>query len=86
RVTHEQPPLLPWVHEAGAPGIGERLARFLQTTAERVVGHVAAFYLPYADEAIGLYPGIRIVCLKRPREEIVAAFWRFFDTRSARVS
>ncbi len=44
-VTHDEPPLLPWVVEPGAPGI-------------------------------------RIVCLKRPREEVVAAFCRTLDEAS----
>ena len=68
RVTHEEPPLLPWVKEPNAPGIRERLERILQTRRERWVGDVASFYLPYVEEAIRFDDGIRIVCLKRPCE------------------
>ena len=42
-------------------------------------GDVALFYLPYVKEAIGFDPTIRIVCLKRPREEVVTAFCRTLD-------
>lgn len=79
RVTHEQPPLLPWVREPSAPGIRERLQRMLDTTKERFIGDVASFYLPYVEEAIAFDPEIRIICLKRPCEEVVAGFCRFLD-------
>ncbi|NUQ65215.1 MAG: class I SAM-dependent methyltransferase, partial [Pirellulales bacterium] len=51
----------------------------LETRSERFVGDVASFYLPYVEEAIRAEPGIRIVCLKRPREEVVEGFCRFLD-------
>jgi hypothetical protein len=82
RVTHEQPPLLPWVREPGAPGIRERLERIGDTRRERFVGDVASFYLPYVEEAIEFDPEIRIVCLKRPRDEVVAGFCRHLDRSS----
>jgi hypothetical protein len=83
RVSHEQPPLLPWNRRPGAPGIRERLQRLLATHKTRLVGDVASFYLPYAEEAIAFDPHIRIVCLRRPREEVVASFCRVLD-QSAR--
>ncbi len=52
RVSHEQPPLLPWAVEPDGPGIRERLQRILDTRTERFVGDVATFYLPYLEEAI----------------------------------
>jgi hypothetical protein len=79
KVTHEQPPLLPWVCKPGAPGIRERLERLRATNRARRIGDVASFYLPYVEEAIAFDPTIRLVCLKRPREEIVAGFCRFLD-------
>ena len=84
RVTLEQPPLLPWVVEPGAPAIRERLERILRTRTERFVGDVATFYLPYVDQAVRFDPELRIICLKRPREEIVEAFCGFLD-QSAKV-
>jgi hypothetical protein len=83
RVSHEQPPLLPWNRRPGAPGIRERLQRLLATHKTRLVGDVASFYLPYAEEAIAFDPHIRIVCLRRPRDEVVASFCRVLD-QSAR--
>jgi hypothetical protein len=79
RVTHEQLPWLPWERQPGAPGIRERLQRMLAAAAERRVGDVASFYLPYAEDAIQHDPGIRIICLKRPREEVVRGFCRYLD-------
>jgi len=58
--------------DGGSPGIRERLRRMLATRTEQRVGDVASFYLPYVEEAIEVAPDIRIVCLQRPREEVVA--------------
>lgn len=74
RVTFQQPPFLPWARVEGTPGIRERLTRFLATTRERFVGDVASFYLPYVEQAVAFEPMIRMVCLKRPEDEIVAGF------------
>ena len=79
RVSHEQPPLLPWNRRSGVPGIRERLQRLLATQQARLVGDVASFYLPYAEEAIAFDPHIRLVCLRRPRDEVVDSFCRFLD-------
>jgi hypothetical protein len=82
RVTHEELPWLPWEKRSGAPGIRERLARILATRTQPTVGDVASFYLPYIEEAIADQPGIRIVCLQRPREEVVAGFRRDLASQS----
>lgn len=74
RVTLQHPPFLPWDRPQGAPGVRERLTRILETTRERFVGDIASFYLPYAEEALAFAPSVKMVCLKRPREEIVAGF------------
>ena len=79
RVTHEQPALLPWNRRPGVPGIRERLQRLLATSKAGLVGDVASFYLPYADEAIEFDRQVRIVCLRRPRDEVVASFCTFLD-------
>ena len=82
RVTHAQPPLLPWKKQPHAPGICERLQRMAASGQEERIGDVASFYLPYVEEAIEAVPDIRIICLYRPREEIVAAFCRELDRSS----
>ena len=50
---------------------------------EGVLGDAASFYLPYLEEALAADPDLRIVALKRPREEVVASFGRFLDEYNA---
>ena len=79
RVSQEEPPLLPWKRWPKFFPLAERLARFDRGRKAAVIGDTAAFYAPYLDEAVAADPAIRIVCLKRPREEVVASFGRFLD-------
>jgi len=78
-VTHQQPPLLSWTPDTSTGGIAERLRRILDAREAPLIGDVAAFYLPYVEEAIRLEPQIRILCLKRPRQEVVEGFCRYLD-------
>lgn len=78
-VTHQEPPLLPWAPDPRTSGIEGRFQRMFQRRAEPIIGDVASFYLPYVEEAIRLEPGIRLICLKRPREEVVEGFCRMLD-------
>src|SRR5262245_37962795 len=82
RVTYEELPLLPWARRPGVPGIRERLRRMLTTRSEPNIGDVASFYLPYVEEAIATEPGIRLVCLQRPRDEVVEGFCRDFESQA----
>ncbi len=75
----EEPPLLPWKRAAGDQVIRERFARFRRKRQAKVLVDAASFYLPYLADAIAVEPDIRIVGLKRPREEVVASFERFLD-------
>jgi hypothetical protein len=79
RVTLEQSPLLPWERCSDSAGIKERLARWKSAFQEQLVGDVATFYLPYVEQAIERDPGIRIVCLKRSRDEVISAFSQFLN-------
>jgi len=79
QVTHAEPPLLPWRADR-KERIAARLKRLRQRAADGIVGNVASFYLPYAEEAISAGPDLRIICLRRPREEVVASFCRWLDT------
>ncbi|MBW3600963.1 MAG: hypothetical protein KY475_27320, partial [Planctomycetes bacterium] len=79
RVTHEEPPLLPWRRREGQAAITARLARWRRERRERLIGDVASFYLPYVEEALEAEPELRVVCLRRPREEVVASFCRWLD-------
>jgi hypothetical protein len=78
-ISHEDPPLLHWRREPGRDVILERFARWRRTRQAAIVGDVASFYLPYVEDAIALEPAIRIVCLKRPREEVVRSFCQWLD-------
>lgn len=79
RITLEQRPLLPWNQPAGQPGIRERMERWAAKHEEQILGDVATFYLPYVEQAIAFDPDVRIVCLQRPCDEIVAAYCRQID-------
>jgi len=72
------PAPLPFAGE-GSFVLRSRFARFRQHGKKRLLGDVASFYLPYIEEAIALEPDIRIVCLRRPREEVIAAFCQWTD-------
>ncbi len=56
RVSHQQPPLLPWMPDISGLGVRQRLQRLLDAGKERFVGDVASFYLPYIEEAIRFDP------------------------------
>lgn len=77
--SHVEQPLLPWNHDNRRRVIEERFARFRLHGKARLLGDVASSYLPYVEDAIAAEPDIRIVCLKRPREEVVASFCRSLD-------
>jgi hypothetical protein len=77
--SHDEPPLLPWKNSEGRRLIPERFARFRKHAKARLLGDVAHFYLPYLEDAIAAEPDIRIVCLRRPKEEVVASFCQRLD-------
>ena len=47
--------------------------------AERLVGDVASFYLPYAGEILASRANVKIVCLKRDRNQTIASFIRWLN-------
>jgi hypothetical protein len=77
--SYDEPPLLPWDHDDGPQILRARFARFRQHGTARLLGDAAHFYLPYIEDAIAAEPDIRIVCLKRPREEVVASLCEWLD-------
>jgi hypothetical protein len=77
-VTHERRPLLPWSSTSQATLVAERVAS-LRRNASNLVGDVASFYLPYAEEFIRQVPDIRIVVLKRDCDEVVKSFCDWSD-------
>lgn len=78
-VTHEESPLLPWVRRPEFPGVPERISRWKSQRAGSLIGDCAPFYLPYTEEALAAEPDLRIVCLERPAEEVIAAYCRQLD-------
>jgi sulfotransferase family protein len=79
RITHEEPPRLPW-NVKDRDAICRRLDRMQQTRQGEVIGDVASYFLPYAERAIEYSPSIRLVCLKRPRDEVVQSFMSWLDS------
>jgi hypothetical protein len=79
-VTHQEPPFLSWIPDRRTGGMDERLKRILANRREPIVGDVASFYLPYVEDIFRLEPNVRIICLKRPREEVVEEFCRSLDS------
>ncbi len=75
----EEVPLLPWKRAPGDRVIRERLARLRSRWQTEVIVDAASFYLPYLADALALEPDIRIVGLKRPRQEVIASFEHFLD-------
>ena len=61
-VTHEQPPLFPWIPRSDQ-SIVARLERFERRNSGGFTGDVASFYLPYVDQIVSARPDVRIVCL-----------------------
>ncbi len=79
QVSHQEPPRLPWRRPTGDRVIRQRFARFRQNRAAPVLGDVASFYLPYVEDIIAAEPEVRIVCLKRPRADVIAGFCQWLD-------
>lgn len=83
KATLEEPPVLPWKRDPGERVMRERFRRFRNQRDGEFLADAAAFYLPYLEDAIAVEPEIRIIGLKRPREEVVGSFNRFLDEYNA---
>lgn len=81
-VTHEDWPLLPWSAERGEETILTRLSRYRRTRPAKLVGDVASFYLPYLEAALRRMPQLKVVCLQRPRADVVRSFCEWLDRTS----
>jgi hypothetical protein len=78
--THEELPILHWKQLPGRPGIAERIRRIRRSRSARFIGDVALFYLPYVEEIIALEPDVRLICLERPRDQVVSSFCKILDS------
>jgi hypothetical protein len=84
KVSLEEPPLLAWQRPPHGDRImPERFARWRRHCGPGVLGDAASFYLPYLDDALAAEADVRIIGLRRPREELVASFGRFLDQYNA---
>jgi hypothetical protein len=60
--------------------MAQRLTHLEHDRKGQIVGDVASFYLPYVESVIEQVPDVRIVCLQRPREEVIASFCLWLDS------
>jgi hypothetical protein len=79
RITHEDRPLLAWDADQKSERLRARFARWRQRRSEPIVGDDASLYLPYLDEALSAEPDLRVICLQRPRDEVIDSFGRWLD-------
>lgn len=77
-VLHESPPPLPWDRNLAETSLLERFNHIAELCGphERI-GDVASYYLPYVEEIIGVWPDVRVICIKRDRECTVESFVRW---------
>ena len=81
-VTHEITPVLSWKDPQAKGRIAERLTalRFNGRNHE-ISGDIAHYYLNYVNAALELDPKLRVICLKRPREEVIESYYRWVTER-----
>ena len=82
QVSHQEPPLMPWERMLGRPSIREKIERWRRSRDGLCIGDISSSYLPYVADAIECEPDVRIVCLKRPKEEVVRSFCGWLDRSS----
>ncbi len=83
RVTHERQPYLPWKCESPRDLIAARLnALRADNAGSAIAGDVAFYYLNYLPDALELDDRLRVVCLRRPKHEVVASYRRWISCRS----
>lgn len=69
--THEKRPLLPW--KVDKVLLQERIKYFNNNYN---VGDVAFFYLPYLEDLLDNVDSLKVICLKRDREETIASYMK----------
>jgi len=80
--SYEEVPWLPWERREDARQVlAARFARFRHNCkkGKGLLGDCASFYLPYLEDVIALEPRVRVACLRRPCEEVVASFCGWLD-------
>lgn len=69
--THERRPLLPWMFQTER--FQERVRWFSNATTS-LIGDVAYYYLPYLERFMRIFPGMKIICLERDRQEVIDSY------------
>mgnify|MGYP004002157313 FL=1 len=72
-IRHESKPLLTWIFDKKA--INYKLRKLLGRK-EKYVGDVNSCYLPYVDYICKNHPSVRIIVLKRSKNEVIKSFLR----------
>ncbi len=76
-LSFNQSPLMPWARRPERNMLAERLARIRSTATASIIGDCSSSYLPYCREILETEPDIKLICLTRPRDEIVANFIQY---------
>ena len=92
QMTCEEKPLLPWKMSTGKLvgceeipiQLQDRFQRWSQTRHAHFYGDVSSSYLSYVEEAIQLIPDIRLICLQRPKQDIISGFCNWCDRQFRR--
>src|SRR3989344_5979412 len=70
-VEHESKPILPW--EFSKNKIDNKLKSLKNCNAE-TVGDIAMYYLPYIKYILSNYKNVKVIALKRDKNEVVRSF------------
>lgn len=73
RVTHEMKPVLPW--QVDQSKLANRVLRW-RGTGVPIVGDVASWNLNYIEPLMRHFPALRVICLERPKAEVVESWER----------
>lgn len=78
-VTHEEWPLLAWDEPQPEKRILARLERWESERDSPIMGDAASFYLPYVEAALESGSDVRVIGLRRDRDEVIASFSKWLD-------
>jgi tetratricopeptide (TPR) repeat protein len=73
KISHERPPRLPWAPSRERLNVHLRcFEQMLATNA--LVGDVSHWWLPYLRELFETFPALKVIALRRDREETIRSF------------
>lgn len=82
RILHECRPLLPWDNGLAPHSMRSRFETIIRANPRTArIGDAAHFYLPYLEQIIEVFPAVRVICLRRPREETIESFVEWIARR-----